>query len=179
MPTDDEHRQRFAAYFAARHVSVRRTAYLLCGDWHWAEDLTQNAFVRLAAGWTRIRDAGAVDAYLRTCLLRAYFSEARRSWRRQEQSVPQPPDYAGADGAEALTRRLVFAEALRQLPPRQRATLVCRFFQELDVAETAAALECSEGTVKSQTARGLRALREVLTAKGYDMTRLGVAEEVD
>jgi RNA polymerase sigma-70 factor (sigma-E family) len=159
---DDERRQ-FTEYFAARRDAVRRTAYLICGDWHWADDLTQAAFIRLAAGWHRIRDRQAVDAFVRTCLVRAYLAETRRMWRRRERTVAEPPEVAGGeDDADAVARRLLFARALREVPPRQRVTLVCRFYQGLDVAETAVALGCSEGTVKSQTARGLAALRRVL-----------------
>lgn len=160
---EDEDRRQFTEYFAARRDAVRRTAYLICGDWHWAEDLTQAAFIRLAAAWRRIRDPQALDAFVRTCLVRAYLAETRRVWRRRERSVAEPPERAGADdAAETATRRLLFARALGQVPPRQRVTLVCRFYQGLDVTETAAALGCSEGTVKSQTARGLATLRRLL-----------------
>ncbi len=160
---EDEGRRQFSEYFAARRELVRRTAYLMCGDWHWADDLAQAAFIRLAANWHRIRDPQAVDAYLRTCLIRAYLSETRRVWRRRERTVADLPDLAGSDDdAEVTARRMAFAEALRQVPPRQRVTLICRFYQGLDVAETAATLNCSEGTVKSQTARGLASLRQIL-----------------
>jgi RNA polymerase sigma-70 factor (sigma-E family) len=159
----DPERRRFTEYFAAHRESVRRTAYLICGDWHWAEDLTQNAFIRLAQGWHRIRDPRAMDAYLRTCLVRAYLAEVRRVWRRRERPVAEAPEPAVVgDDAEDTVRRVVFAEALGRLPPRQRVTLVCRYYQGLDVAETATVLGCSEGTVKSQTARGLVALRREL-----------------
>ena len=163
MRSDDEDRRQFSEYFAARHDAVRRTAYLMCGDWHWADDLTQAAFIRLASAWRQVRDPQALDAFVRTCLVRVYLAETRRVWRRRERSVADTPERAGADDdAEAATRRVVFAKALRQVPPRQRVTLVCRFYQGLDVAETAAVLRCSEGTVKSQTARGLATLRRVL-----------------
>jgi RNA polymerase sigma factor (sigma-70 family) len=85
-------------------------------------------------------------------------------WRRRELSFAAPPETAFPDDdAEAATRRVVFARAIGQLPPRQRITLIYRYYQGLDVAETAAALGCSEGTVKSQTARGLAALRRLLS----------------
>src|SRR6185436_6300878 len=156
-------RRRFTEYFAAHREPLRRTAYLICGDWHWADDLTQTAFIRLAQGWHRVRDPRAMDAYLRTCLVRAYLAETRRVWRRRERPVADAPDRpVPGDDADDAVRRLVFADALAQLPPRQRITLVCRYYQGLDVAETAALLACSEGTVKSQTARGLAALRRVL-----------------
>lgn len=160
---EDEDRRQFSEYFAARYEVVRRTAYLMCGDWHWADDLTQAAFIRLAAGWHRIRDLQAVDAFVRTCLIRTYLSETRRVWRRRERAVAETPEPAGIDGdIETVTRRMLFTQALRQVPPRQRVTLICRFYQGLDVAETAAELGCSAGTVKSQTARGLAALRHIL-----------------
>jgi RNA polymerase sigma-70 factor (sigma-E family) len=160
---EDEERRQFSEYFAARRELVRRTAYLMCGDWHWADDLAQAAFIRLAENWHRIRDPQAVDAFLRTCLVRVYLSETRRVWRRREHPVAEPPDLAGSDDdAEATARRVAFSQALRQVPARQRVTLICRFYQGLDVAETAVALRCSEGTVKSQTARGLAALRRIL-----------------
>jgi RNA polymerase sigma-70 factor (sigma-E family) len=159
--TDDAEARRFADYFAARRDSVRRTAYLLCGDWYWADDLTQAAFVRLASGWHRVRDPGALDHYLRTCLVRAYFSEARRGWRRREEPTAEPPDH-GVGHEEEHVRRLAFARALAEVPPRQRITLVYRYYLGLDIAATAEALGCSEGTVKSQTARGLDRLRQVL-----------------
>ena len=161
MPEDE----KFARFFAARHQALRRTAYLLCGDWHWADDLAQIAFVRVAAAWNRIREPAALDAFLRTCLVRAYLAEAGRAWRRREATVGELPDTAprsGGDESGEVVERTVFMAALRRVPPRQRATLVCRFYQGLDVAETAAVLRCSVGAVKSQTSRGLAALRAVL-----------------
>jgi RNA polymerase sigma-70 factor (sigma-E family) len=174
---EDEPRQ-FDEYFAARWDAVRRTAFLMCGDWHWADDLAQAAFIRLAAGWHRLRDPQALDAYVRTCLIRAYIAETRRVWRRRENSYADLPETAGADdSAEVSTRRLVFADALRGLPPRQRVTLICRFYQGLDVAETAAALGCTEGTVKSQTSRGLVTLRRLLGDAAEDLAPLLAATE--
>lgn len=159
---EDEARRQFAEFFTARYDVVRRTAYLLCGDWHWADDLAQLAFVRLAAAWHSVRDRQSLDAFVRTCVVRAYLSESRRVFKRRERSMAELPESPGDDTAEATTRRLVFARALDLLPARQRATLICRYYQGLDIAETAAAMGCSEGTVKSQTARGLTTLRRVL-----------------
>ena len=162
MPERTAH--AFAEYFNARRDAVRRTAYLLCGDWHWAEDLTQVAFVRLAAAWDRVRDPLALDAFVRTCLVRAYLAETRRAWRRRERAAPDTPEPGAADDTARVDGRLAFVQALRQVPPRQRAVLVCRFYQDLDVAQTAEVLGCSVGTVKSQTARGLATLRSLLEA---------------
>jgi len=156
---------QFAAYFMARRDAVRRTAYLLCGDWHFADDLTQMAFVRMAAGWRRVRDKGALDAYVHTILIRTFLAEQRRWFRRREHSTAEVVDAAASDAnpADAVSRRLAVAAALRRLPDGQRAVIVARFYADLDVAATAEALGCSPGTVKSQTARAVRALREHLT----------------
>ncbi len=160
----------FDAYFRARRDAVRRTAYLLCGDWHRADDHAQAAFVALHRHWRRIRDRAALDAWMRRTLVRSVVDESRRPWRR-ERSVDVPLD-AGAtggsadasdvDSADAVATRHVLVDALRSVPPRQRAVLVLRFLEGLDVAGTAEALGCSAGTVKSQTAHGLAALRGVL-----------------
>ncbi|MER7273040.1 SigE family RNA polymerase sigma factor [Dactylosporangium sp. NPDC000244] len=164
MPgAETDEQQQFREYFTARHDTVRRTAYVLCGDWHWADDLTQTAFIRLAVGWRKVRDREALDAFVRTCLVRAYLSDAKRVWRHRERTVAEPPDVAGhGNAAERADGRMAFEAALRRLPPRQRAVLLCRYYQDLDVAETAATLGCSQGTVKSQAARGLAKLRELL-----------------
>lgn len=159
-----EHSREFAEYFAARRDTVRRTAYLLCGDWYWADDLTQITFVRLAGAWSRVRDPAALDAFTRTCLIRVYLSESRRLFRRREHTSAMTPEVSQADHADRVTARLDVVEALGTLPPRQRATLVCRFYQGLSVAETAEVLDCTAGTVKTQTFRGLAVLRRLMGA---------------
>ncbi|GHJ44471.1 RNA polymerase sigma24 factor [Catellatospora sp. TT07R-123] len=152
--------EEFTAYFAARSGLVRRSAYVLCGDWHAADDLAQEAFIRLAGSWHRMRDPAAVDAYMRTCLVRSYLREQRRSWRRHEDTVGDLPDAPDAAGLEDdRLQRLALVRALRSVPPRQRAALVCRYLWDLDVADTARILGCSTGTVKSQTARALDHLK--------------------
>lgn len=163
MTSQNDGEQAFAEYFAARQDSVRRTAYLLCGEWHWADDLTQAAFIRLASAWHTVRDRGALDSFVRTCLMRSYLSDTRRVWRRRERVYADPPDTpVPHDTAEEAGLRMVLQSALGRLSPRQRATLVCRFYHGLDVEQTASALGCSTGTVKSQTARGVATLRDVL-----------------
>ncbi|HEV2782007.1 MAG TPA: SigE family RNA polymerase sigma factor [Actinophytocola sp.] len=160
---EQRHEQEFAEYFAARRDAVRRTAYMLCGDWHRADDLAQTAFVALHRKWRKIRDRGALDAYVRRTLVRAVIDETRRPWRR-ERFVPELPEVAqtGGEVGDAVATRSALLDGLRRVPPRQRAVLVLRFLDGLDVAATAEVLKCSEGTVKSQTARGLAALRDVL-----------------
>jgi RNA polymerase sigma-70 factor (sigma-E family) len=179
-----EDQRQFCEYFAARRDTVRRLGYVLSGDWHLADDLTQAAFLRLAGSWSRIRDRGALDAFVRTCLIRAYLAERRRAWRWREDTVAALPDVASpGDRSDDVDRRLILTAALRKVPPRQLAALVCRYYLALDIAETARTLGCSEGTVKSQTARGLATLRELLGGSVVDptpapeSTRLGEAKE--
>lgn len=153
------------AFAKANLESMRRTAYLLAGDWHRADDLVQDTLIRLAGSLRQVRDPVALPAYVRTCMIRALLDQRRRPWRR-ERSVAEPPDRGLDDAVEGVERRTDVLRALQQVPPRQRAVLVCRFYEDLDIAATAAALGCSTGTVKSQTARGLAALRAAL---GYDL----------
>jgi RNA polymerase sigma-70 factor (sigma-E family) len=163
MRQEDE--QRFREFAADRARSLRRTAYLLCGDWHLAEDLAQSTLIKMYRSWTRLERRGELDAYVRRVLLRTLLDERRRPWRRSENSygdVPDTPDTTA--GPDDVVHRLDVSDlvhrALLILPPRQRATIVLRYFDDLSVADAAAALGCSEGNVKSQTARGLRALRD-------------------
>ena len=156
----------FSRYVTARREHVRRTAYLLCGDWHRADDLTQIAFVKLYGAWSRIRDHRALDAYVRSCLVRATVDESRRPWRRERATEMLPETIDTFDLAGVLADRELVQAALEKVPAGQRATLVLRFFEGLDVAEAAAALGCSAGNVKSQTARGLAALKKALQDTG-------------
>jgi RNA polymerase sigma-70 factor (sigma-E family) len=165
---DQRDEQEFAEYFAARQHAVRRTAFLLCGDWHRADDLAQTAFVSLHRHWRKVRDKQALDAYVRRTLVRAVIDESRRPWRRErsvddtglyERAFAQPSE---PDTGDRVATKEALLDGLRRVPPRQRAVLVLRFLEGLDVSGVAEALGCSEGTVKSQTARGLDALRAAL-----------------
>jgi RNA polymerase sigma-70 factor (sigma-E family) len=149
--------QEFRELYAARAPSLRRTAFLLCGDWHQAEDLVQVSFAKLYASWRRVDHP---VTWLRQVLVRTWVDETRRPHRR-ERPTAALPDSAAVPGADVEERELLRA-ALRDVPPRQRACLVLRFYDDLSVAETARVLGCTEGTVKSQTSRGLDALRAVL-----------------
>ncbi len=152
----------YRAYVSGRSLALRRTAYLLCGDWHQAEDLVQSVFTSLYVNWHRVRDRDSLDGYVRTTLVRRVIDESRRPWRRETAS-DRLPDGASPDDFSIEDRALVRA-ALRQLPVRQRAVVVLRFFDDLDVATTAQLLGCSTGTVKSHTARALASLRTQLGA---------------
>jgi RNA polymerase sigma-70 factor (sigma-E family) len=151
----------FAAYFAARSDAMRGTAYLLCGDWHRAEDLVQQTFTKLYLAWRRIQRHEVMDSYTRQTLIRTFLSERRRGWFRNE-SVGSPSTEPAAPPAGFPDERLMLLEALAKVAPRQRAVLVLRYWEDQSVEQTAELLECSTGTVKSQAARGLATLRGLL-----------------
>lgn len=148
----------FAEYFSVRAVTLRRLAFALSGDWHLAEDLTQHTFLQLYKHWKRI-DQSSIDAYSRRTLVNAFLSHKRL--RKREQMMADVPDQAVL---EAQGQGLDVKEALDLLPPKQRALVVLRHLEDISVAEAAELLGIAEGTVKSQTARGLDKLRAALRA---------------
>jgi RNA polymerase sigma-70 factor (sigma-E family) len=166
----DEPDSDFSAYAAARLGILRRSAYLLCGDWHKAEDLTQTTLVKLYVAWSRVRRAESVDAYARAVLARVFLDDGRRRWRG-ERPTGDLPDTAVPDPSGASSQRLDLVRALARLPTRMRAVIVLRCWDDLSIAETARALDCSEGTVKSQTSRGLALLRQLLEVPTATATR--------
>jgi RNA polymerase sigma-70 factor (sigma-E family) len=150
----------FTDYVQARLPWLRRVAYLLCQDWQGADDLVQVAITRLYTHWGRARNAASIDAYARMVLIRTFLAERRSAWARR---VTLSAAYADLPAAVAdHDTRLDVRAALVSLPPRQRATLVLRFYCDLPVEETAKELGCTPGTVKSQTAKALSALRRAL-----------------
>jgi RNA polymerase sigma-70 factor (sigma-E family) len=152
----------FTEYVAARLGSLRRVAYLLCRDWDRADDLVQRAIIKLYVHWGRARADGHADAYARVILVREFLSERRSGWARRVRLDAEPPDVpVGATDHDAA---LDVRSALAGLPPRQRATLVLRFYCDLSVEQLARALGCSAGTVTSQTAKGIEGLRRALDA---------------
>jgi RNA polymerase sigma-70 factor (sigma-E family) len=150
----------FRELYVARAAQLRRTAFLLCGDGHQAEDLVQVSFAKLYAAWRRVESP---EPYLRQVLVRSWVDETRRPHRR-ERPTAELPDAPVHPTSSTEDRALLMA-ALMRVPARQRACLVLRFFDDLSVADTARALGCNESTVKSQTSRGLDALRAVLPLK--------------
>jgi RNA polymerase sigma-70 factor (sigma-E family) len=148
----------YREYVSGRMEQWRRTAYLLCGDWHTADDLVSTALIKLYRHWTRVSTMDNLDAYTRRILLRAWLDERRRPWRR-EHAYAEPPDRATGTDPSKVADKLAVLELLAGLPPRRRAVLVLRYFCDQSVEETAALLDCSTGTVKSQTARALESLR--------------------
>jgi RNA polymerase sigma-70 factor (sigma-E family) len=155
--------EEFRTFVANRAASLHRTAYLLCGDWHLADDLVQEALAKAFRHWKRVQRADSPDAYVRRILV----NEANRRGRARRDAVLRPeegkPDGVTSDPADAVVDRAEMLEALLSLPPRQRATIVLRYLDGLSERETATALQCSEGTVKSQTSRALSTLNRFFT----------------
>jgi RNA polymerase sigma-70 factor (sigma-E family) len=160
----------FREFATARRAALRRTAYLMCGDWHLADDVVQDALARLYADWPRLAARGPVEAYARKVVVNGVLAHRRRPWRREVAApvlpdVPDPRSADGApDGADDGTRD-VLLRALAGLGPSQRAVVVLRYWDDLPVDEVARVLGCSTGNVKSQAARGLAHLRDALGAR--------------
>jgi RNA polymerase sigma-70 factor (sigma-E family) len=153
----------FRAFVAARRPALLRTATLLAaGDAHAAEDLVQTALTRLYVAWPRVDRAHGPEAYARRILVNALIDERRRPWSRRESSRAELPDVP-ADAPASAEDRDAVRRALAALAPRMRAAVVLRHWLGYDVAECAHLLGCTEGTVKSQTARGLDRLRALLS----------------
>lgn len=152
----------FRVFVQGIAASLHRTAYLLCGDWHLADDLVQEALAKAYSHWRKVQRADSPSAYVRRILI----NESRRSWRRNRNITLHPDadtaDLTVADMSDGVVNRAELLQALRSLTARQQATVVLRFLEGLSERETAAAMGCSEGTVKSQTSRALIKLKSVL-----------------
>jgi len=157
---------RYVEFVAASQERLRRTAYLMCGDWSTAADVTQEALLRVYVAWPRLETGDGLPTYARRALVSALIDHQRKNAsRRKREDRVRLPDLVG-DGTTDRADRAVLMQALRAVPPRQRACIVLRYFEDLCVADTAAALRCSEGTVKSQTSSGISALRRELERLG-------------
>ncbi|SDF77793.1 RNA polymerase sigma-70 factor, sigma-E family [Blastococcus aurantiacus] len=154
MSTESE--AGFADFVERWSPALLRVAFLLTGDRWLAEDLLQTALLKTSRRWSRIADHQAACPYVRRVLVTTYASWRRRH-RASEVLTDQLPEHLPADGAEVELGRAV--AALDALPPRMRAVIVLRYYEDLSEADTAAALGCSPGSVKSQASRGLARLR--------------------
>lgn len=155
---DSADEETFRAFVTSRWQALLRTAYLLVGDHGYAEDLVQTALARTHRHWRRIERKDAPEVYVRRVLVNLANSHWRRRLRLRE--VFATPDRAAADPTEAHDQRDELWNALSALPPRTRAVLVLRYFEDLTEAQIADALGCSVGTVKSTASRGIARLRE-------------------
>ena len=153
----DEDEAAFTRWAQERQVALLRTAVLLTGDHHRAEDLVQEALAKVAARWPRLRD-GHPEAYARQVLVRDNVSWWRRHRREVVDAAPDPG--RTGTGEPAADRRMLLDQALATLTPKQRAVVVLRYFDDLPERETAELLGVSVGTVKSSTSLALRRLRE-------------------
>jgi RNA polymerase sigma-70 factor (sigma-E family) len=158
----------FDEFVAVRGQALQRTAYLLTGDWALAEDLLQTALARAYPRWSRI-ERDNPEAYVRKTLVNTWSSWWRRKWRG-EAPTDRVPDSAGPDAYADVDRRDAVRDALRRLPPRQRAVVVLRFHEDMTEAQVAGVLGVSVGTVKSQTSKALATLRADAGLTGYGAT---------
>jgi RNA polymerase sigma-70 factor (sigma-E family) len=148
----------FAEFATSRHRALYRYAYLLAGERGLAEDLVQEALTKTYVAWRRLRDSAIAEAYTRKVITNTAISWWRRkAWtaERPRDDVPDKPAFRDED----VTARLWLWRELQTLPPRQRAALVLRYYEDLTETETARVLGCTVGTVKSQTSHGLKKLR--------------------
>jgi RNA polymerase sigma-70 factor (sigma-E family) len=164
-------------FLSGRLAALSRTAYLLTGDHHAAEDLLQNTLVIVAARWHRVSAADDPAAYVRRILYHEHVSSWRRNRHlRAEHSTASVPERAGPrDMSGDIVRRVVLERALARLTPRQRAVIVARFYEDLTEIDAAAALGCSVGTIKSQTHHALGGLGE-LAPELADLVHRSVVE---
>jgi len=157
-----EAERQYGDFVVARAAPLVRFAFLLCGDWHRAEDTVQSALVKLYLAWPRLDRRDAVEPYVRRIILRVLADNGRLARFRKERLSAQLPERAATDGSNAVDERMVLLSALAALPPRQRAVVVLRFWEDQSIEQCADVLGCSTGTVKSQSARGLQTLRKLL-----------------
>lgn len=157
--------EEFTAFVQARQDRLVGAAFLVCGDHHHAQDLVQEALVKLASRWEQVRD-GSPEAYVRRILYRDAVSRWRRWGREQPRDLSSPEAPAlpggGSDPADTWVEGAEVRQALAQLPPRQRAVLVLRYYEDLSEVRIAEVLGISPGTVKSQASRALATLRRLV-----------------
>ncbi|WP_372727312.1 SigE family RNA polymerase sigma factor [Nocardioides sp.] len=156
----ERHDLEYSEFVTARQTHLRRIAYAVCGDWHRADDLLQTALTKLYVAWPRLHRDGREEAYTRQIIVRANIDESRRPWRR-ERSGLEAEDRAAREPLPYEERSALF-DALQQLPPMQRRTVLLRHWLGLSVEETAHELRISTGTVKSHSSRGLAKLQSLL-----------------
>lgn len=151
--------EEFIDYATARAGRLRDLAFLMCGDWHQAQDLTQQTLAKLYQAWERIQRRDSIDAYARQVMLRELLTEKRRlrSTERPSASLPDRP--SRSDQADL---RLTLREALARLAPNRRAAVVLRYWEDHSVQTVAEIMQTTPAAVKSLTVRGLEELRSIL-----------------
>lgn len=140
----------FREYVEARSPALMRAAWLLTGSEAAAQDLVQTALVRMWPRWSKVQRAGGVDAHVRRVLMTTYVDGRRRRWHGEVPTAVLPDDSSAPDAHADAELRMSVRRALAELPPRQRAVVVLRYFEDLTEAQTAEALGCTVGTVKNR-----------------------------
>jgi RNA polymerase sigma-70 factor (sigma-E family) len=153
---------RLELFVLTRTPALLRAAYLLTGDQATAEDLVQAALVKVAPRWSRVIAGGDPEAYVRTILYREHVSAWRRHRGREvltDDGTLPDARVSGPTDADIVVQRVSLAALLDQLPRRQRAVVVLRYYEDLSETAAALVLGCSVGTIRSQTAKALARLR--------------------
>ncbi|MBV9097838.1 MAG: SigE family RNA polymerase sigma factor [Frankiaceae bacterium] len=156
---DGDGGRAFDEFVAISSPRLLRAAYLMCGDWGFAEDLLQDALVKTWLRWSKLEHQSAAESYTRTVLLRVVIRASKRRWTG-ERSTETLPDRVGTDEHARYDERDRVMRALATLPVRVRAMVVLRFFEDMTEAQIATAMDCPLGTVKSSLSRGLAVLRQ-------------------
>jgi RNA polymerase sigma-70 factor (sigma-E family) len=158
----------FEEYAAFAWPSHYRYAYLLTGNHADAEDIAQQTLIKAHRSWSRVRESDSPTAYLRRMLTNTYLSQRRPMKRRLELLTDAPPEpgHAPVGGPE---ERMALWPHVKSLPPRQRAVIVLRYYEDLSEQEIADALDCSRGNVKSTAHHALKALRSALDTDGREI----------
>jgi RNA polymerase sigma-70 factor (sigma-E family) len=151
----------YREFATARASQLFRIAFLMCGDWHEAEDLVQTTLARLFVAWNRVQRRDSVESYARKVLLNAFLSQ-RRLKRSGELPTAEFGDVSAPDVDADL--RMTLVAALRRLPPRSRAVVVLRYVEDHSIESVAQLMDVTPAAVKSLNARGLAQLRELLGA---------------
>lgn len=174
---NEEREDGLVVFAAAMLPRLWRRAYHLCGDWHEAEDLAQEALIQLYRRWSYLRRRDELEGYAYTVVLRAYLMSRRRArWRREVLLAELPETIAGDDYDNDYDGSVETAASVRmalaRLGPRQRAVIMLRFWDDLSVKQVAAALDVSPGTVTSQTVRALATLRAEMSPQKPARSRI-------
>ncbi len=156
----------FRGWAAESRADLRRTAYLLCGDWYLADDLVQETLARMFSVWDRVTRGGPPDAYARKVLVNLALDHRRRPSRREAPTEVLPERISAAESSYVEGDGPAVIAALQDVPSGQRAVLVLRYWEDRSIEETARLLGTSEGNVKSQASRGLATLRSALAQRG-------------
>jgi RNA polymerase sigma-70 factor (sigma-E family) len=155
-----EHISAFAELVEARSTALLRLAYAVLGDYQLAQDLLQEALVKVYVAWPRVRDPSGLEAYARRTIVTTAISWRRRRSFHEPPLAVVPDPVGAADDSDRLATHEVLWQQVRGLPPRQRTVLVLRYYEDLSEAQTADLMGCSTGTVKSQLSAALAKLRE-------------------